>query len=160
MLSAVNPVLLCLVAAAMYAQPAHAACNIVNGVSYGDCAGVTVNAGTSPYKTIKGSDSISGIAEGAQVLRGGSLHVSGIADRVIVDEGGRSFVSGIVRYLEVSGVVTVTGQVDHLQLVAGGRAMVEGVLGYVSGVGTLHLSAGAVVGGEPTTSPRVVSLGQ
>ena len=139
---------------------ASAACNIVNGVAYGDCSGVTVNTQTVPFKTVAGSESISGLSEGAQVLAGGALLVSGMADRVIVDAGGSATVSGIVSVLEVAGTAKVTGQVDHLRLVAGGRAMVEGVVGTLSGVGTVQLAEGAVLGGSPTTSPKTLSLGQ
>lgn len=149
-----------LFAVGISAAPVFAACNVVNGVAYGDCSGVTINTGTSPFLTVDGTEFISGISEGAQVLRGGALHVSGIADRVIVDAGGAATVSGIVRYLEVSGAVTVTGQVDSLRLVDGGLADIEGIVSNVSGAGTLHLSEGAVVGGVPTTSPSVVTLTQ
>lgn len=148
------------VAVAVSANSALAACNIVNGTAYGDCSGVTLNSGASPFRTVSGAESISGIAEGAHVLSGGVLHVSGIAERVIVDAGGEATVGGIVRYLEVSGTVAIAGQVDSLRLVQGGRADVKGVIFDVSGAGTLHLSEGAVVGGVPTVAPRVVMLGQ
>lgn len=145
---------------AMSAQSVLATCNIVNGVAYGDCSGVTLNTGTSPFRTVDGAESISGVSEGAHVLSGGSLHVSGIADRVIVDAGGIATVTGIVRYLEVSGKVAITGQVDSLRLVSGGRADVEGIVSDISGEGTLHLSEGVVVDGVLTTAPRIVLLGQ
>ncbi|WP_203228082.1 hypothetical protein, partial [Roseovarius dicentrarchi] len=71
-----------------FATSGFAACNIVNGVAYGDCAGVSVNTGRTSFQVIDTYRTLSGISEGAQVLSGGSLVVSGTVQRVIVEQGG------------------------------------------------------------------------
>lgn len=131
------------------AAPADAACNIIDGKAYGDCAGVTVKTGSEPFREVAGYASISGISEGARVLLGGSLSASGISDRIIVEKGGRADVGGQVGSLQVAGSATITGMVDSVILVEGGEITLEGMAGRISGQGEAHLAAGSVVGGFP-----------
>lgn len=133
-----------------FASGAHAACNIVNGVAYGDCGSVTVNTGKAPFTTINNYGSLSGISEGAHVLDGGALTVSGVADRVIVEPGGSVRVSGIVTRLEVGGTAYVSGQVNTIVLRDGGQITVEGIVGTIFGRGFATFIAGSVVSGRPT----------
>ena len=49
------------------ATPAWAACNIINGKTYGDCSSVTVNTGRTPAIVVTDYHSVSGIIEGATV---------------------------------------------------------------------------------------------
>lgn len=132
------------------ATAASAACNIVNGVAYGDCAGVTVNTGRASFVVVETYRSLTGVSEGAQVLSGGSLSVSGTADRVIVDQGATADISGIVHQLEVRGTARVSGQVRFIQLQDGGRVTIEGTVGGIFGKGRASLEAGSVVAGRPT----------
>ena len=113
-------ILVCL----MLASSAQAACNVINGVGYGDCSGVTINAGKEPFRTIDNYGSISGISAGAHVIVGGTLSVSGVADRVVVDAGGSARVTGIVTRLEVSGDAHVSGSVNTIVLSDGGQVAV------------------------------------
>lgn len=136
----------------IFASSAHAACNIVNGVAYGDCAGVTVNTGKQPFTIISDYRSINGISEGARVASGGSLSVSGIADRVIVDQGGFARITGIVAQLEISGGAYVSGSVGTVLLLNGGQVTLEGIAGMITGEGTATLVEGAVVSGVPISS--------
>ena len=142
-------IILSLISASL-ATSATAACNIVNGKAYGDCAGVTVNTGRTAFQVIDRYHSLAGVSEGAQVRSGGSLSVSGLADRVIVEMGGAAYVSGVVRLLEVSGTASITGQVTSIILRDGGRVTIEGVVGGITGEGTAVLEAGSVIGGLPT----------
>lgn len=137
---------------------ANAACNIVNGVAYGNCAGVTVNTKQTPFQVIKSYGSLTGISEGAHVLAGGSLSVSGIADRVIVDRGGSARISGILHRLVVSGSASVTGQVGTILLRDGGRVTIDGIVGDISGNGTALLNIGAVISGHPTEKTHEVAF--
>lgn len=134
----------------MWAPSAQAACNIVNGVAYGDCAGVTVNTGREPFRTIDNHGTLSGISAGAHVLDGGTLSVSGTADHVIVDAGGSALITGVVTRLEVSGVANVSGQVNTLVLSDGGQVTIEGIVGVIFGLGHATLIEGSVVSGRPT----------
>ncbi len=139
------------------ATGASAACNIVNGRAYGDCAGVTVNTGSTPFQVIGTYRSRSGISEGAQVLSGGSLSVSGIADRVIVEQGGTAHISGTVQRLEVSGVAHVSGTVNSILLRDSGCVIVEGIVGGISGNGTALLETGSADAGRPTGATHEVT---
>lgn len=142
---------------AWLATNASAACNIVNGVAYGDCAGVTVNNGRATFEVVNSYRSLSGISEGAQVLSGGSVSVSGVADRVIVERGRTASVSGIVQRLEVSGTAHVSGQVNFILLRDRGRVTVEGIVSGISGNGFALLEAGSVIAGRPTDAALEVT---
>lgn len=137
--------------------PVLAACNIIGGQGYGDCAGVTINRGKEPFREITTLGSISGLSEGARVMSGGSLSVTGSADRIIVEEGGRATINGMVTTLIVSGSAQIEGVVSSLTL-KGGTADVNGVLHSYSGVGVLNLAAGSVVMGVPTEVDRTVTV--
>lgn len=140
---------------ASLATSAFAACNIVNGVAYGDCAGVTVNNGRAAFEVVDSYRSLPGISDGAQVLAGGS--VSGVADRVIVEKGGTASVSGIVQRLEVSGTAHVSGKVDFILLRDGGSVTVEGIVSGISGNGFALLEAGSIIAGRPTDATLEVT---
>jgi hypothetical protein len=140
-----------------FATSGFAACNILNGVAYGDCAGVSVNTGRTSFQVVDTYRTLSGISEGAQVLSGGSLMVSGTAQRVIVEQGGMAQVSGIVQQVEVSGTAQVSGQVGTILLRDGGRAIVQGIAGQILGNGTALLEAGSVVASRPTITTREVA---
>lgn len=135
-----------------FASGAHAACNIVNGVAYGDCGSVTINTGKVPFMTIDNYGSLSGISEGAHVLDSGTLTVSGVADRVVVEPGGSVQVSGIVSRLEVGGTAYVSGHVNTIVLRDGSKITVEGVVGTIFGRGFATFISGSVVSGRPTPS--------
>jgi hypothetical protein len=139
-----------------FATSVFAACNIVNGVAYGDCAGVSVNTGRTSFQVVDTYRNLSGISEGAQVLSGGSLVVSGTAQRVIVEQDGMAQISGIVQQVEVSGTVQVSGQVGTILLSDGGRAIVQGIVGQILGNGTALLEAGSVIAGHPTVTTREI----
>jgi hypothetical protein len=140
-----------------FATKGVAACNIVNGTAFGDCAGVSVHTGTTSFQVVDSYLSLTGISEGAKVLSGGSLIVSGIAQRVIVEEGGMAQVSGVVQHVEVSGTVQVSGKIGTILLQDGGRAIVQGIVDQITGNGTALLEAGSVIAGNPTTTTREVA---
>lgn len=135
--------------------PAEAACNIVNGKTYGDCSGVTVNLGRDAFQDVKNYSSITGLSAGARVLSGGVLSVSGMADRIIIEEGGRADISGMVGSLIVSGAATVSGTVTSAVLSGGGKITIEGVVGSISGVGEAHIREGSVIAGQPMEKNEV-----
>ncbi len=127
------------------------ACNIVNGKSYGDCSGVTINSGTNAYTEISSYRSESGIINGAQVKNGGTLHLSGISNgNIIVDKGGKLFVTGIVNgsIINNGGVIEIEGDVSNI-VANFGRTIISGNAAGVFGDGNVVFSKGAVIGGRP-----------
>lgn len=134
----------------MLASSAQAACNVINGVGYGDCAGVTINTRKDSFRTVDRYESISGISAGAHVIAGGNLYVSGMAEHVVVDTSGSVRVAGTVNRLEVSGDAHVSGSVNTIILRNGGQVTVEGIVGAILGEGHATLIEGSVVSGRPT----------
>ena len=132
-----------------------AACNIVGGKAYGDCAGVTVKTGSTAFEEVAGYKMISGVSDGVRVLSGGAVTVTGIADRVVIEDGGSALILGIAHSVtNKGGFVRVSGMVDVLSMV-GGRAVIEGQVGHVSGTfGELELLPGSVVSGVVTNETR------
>lgn len=57
-----------LIIACSFSTNTLAACNIVNGKAYGDCAGVSVNKGTKGKLTVSSHVYESGIIEGGESL--------------------------------------------------------------------------------------------
>ena len=139
----------CIILATVIAAPASASCNIVNGEDYGDCAGVTINRGSDAFREVSGNSSISGISDGARVVRGGRLSVSGIAQRVIVEDGAHAEIKGTANLVEVAGTAVISGSVAEIKL-SGGEVNISGVVGYVSGKGIIHARSGSVIEGVPT----------
>ncbi len=134
--------------------PTSAACNIVNGKAYGDCADVTVNRGTKPALQVRSASSASGIGGGATVFADGSLYLSGISNGdITVYRKGRLFLSGIVNgtVRNLGGVVEVDGILDSL-FTTGGEVTVGGTIGSVSGPGAVVFRRGSVLGGTPFDS--------
>lgn len=125
-----------------------AACNIVDGIAHGDCAGVVVNTSPRPALEVSGFWAEGGMVEGATVLAGGYLILSGISTGDIhVHPGGRLRVSGTV-----SGTVFSAGdvQIDGMAsavVATGGKVSVSGVVGRLSGSADFALEAGSVAEG-------------
>jgi hypothetical protein len=130
---------------------AEATCNIVNGTAYGDCTGVNVNRGKEPYSVVNDFKVVSGITEGATVVRGGSLVVTGIASEVKVEKGARLTVTGIVSTIRNDGgTVEIKGTVDTL-FQSAGATEIAGIVHSVQGNGgEITRRGGSVVGGVPT----------
>jgi hypothetical protein len=63
---------------------AHAACNIVGGKPYGDCAGVRVNESSKGHLAVRSYTSEGANIDGATVQKGGVLELSGISNENIV----------------------------------------------------------------------------
>jgi hypothetical protein len=132
-------------------QPAHAACNIVGGKAYGDCAGVTVRNGEKAPLNVRSSVFESDIVAGATVHSGGSLHLSGVSNGdIVVKRGGRLLVTGVVNgaVRNNGGVVEIEGIVAHLSS-DGGTATIGGQVGSFSGTGPARSKKGAVLQGVP-----------
>jgi hypothetical protein len=144
-------VALVLVSSWFVATTAEAACNIVNGTSYGDCTGVNVNHGKEPYSVVNGFKVVSGISEGATVVRGGSLLVTGIASEVKVEKGASLTVKGFVNAIRNDGgTVEIEGTVDTL-FQSAGTTVIAGIVHSVQGNGgEITRRRGSVVGGVPT----------
>jgi hypothetical protein len=142
-------VALVLVPSWFIATTAEATCNIVNGTSYGDCTGVNVNRGKEPYSVVNGFKVLSGIAEGATVVRGGSLPVTGIASEVKVEEGASLTVTGVVTTIR-NDAVEIKGTVDTLFQWAG-TTVIAGIVHSVQGNGgEITRRRGSIVDGVPT----------
>lgn len=102
--------------------PGHAACNIINGKAYGDCAGVRINEGIKGHLTVRSYTSEAGIIEGATVLKGGELDLSGISNGdIAVHKGARLRLTGIVNGTvnNLGGNVEVEGTLNHLHTIGG-----------------------------------------
>jgi hypothetical protein len=131
--------------------PCHAACNIINGKAYGDCAGVRINEGIKRRLTVRSYTTESGFIAGANILKGGELALSGISNGdITVQEGGRLVLTGMVEgtVKNLGGSVEIEGMLDHLYT-TGGSVVIGGTVGTVSGAGRIRYRKGAVVGGVP-----------
>ena len=129
----------------------YAACNIVGGEAYGDCAGITINKGTKGHLIVRSYTSEGGIIDGATVLQGGSLEFGGTSNNnITVHEGGRLRITGIVNGTvnNLGGVVEIEGSVDHLHTTKG-KVIIGGNIGRISGNGPIIYNEGAVIGGRP-----------
>ena len=138
---------------------AYAACNIVEGKAYGDCAGVAVNRGTSPFLEVRGASSENGIVTGATVYPGGSFHLYGISTGdITVHKGARLSVSGVVNgtVRNLGGTVDIEGTSASL-FTLGGVVTIGGTVGSVSGSGAVHFRRGSVLGGTPFESATLRS---
>lgn len=135
---------------AFQSAAASAACNIVNGQAYGDCTGVAVNTKASPFERVEDHKIISGVSEGAEVVRGGRLIVSGIAQEVTVRPGGHAQISGrVYRVQNEGGTVVISGIVSSL-VANGGRTEIAGIVDSIAGQGAVTRKPGSVIGGVPT----------
>jgi hypothetical protein len=131
--------------------PGYAACNVVDGKAYGDCAGVRFNDGIKGHLTVRTYISESGIIDGATVLNGGELDLSGISNgNITVHEGARLRMSGVVNgtVTNLGGNIEIEGTLDHLHT-TGGEVVIGGSVGSISGSGSVSYKKGAVVGGVP-----------
>lgn len=142
------PLAIVLVGAPSFTQ---AACNVVGGKAYGDCAGVRVNEGSKGHLTVRSYSSESAIIDGGTVLKGGVLELSGISNGdIVVHRGARLRLTGVVNgtVRNLGGTVEVEGILDRLYT-TGGNVVVGGNVGSVSGDGPVSYKKGAVVGGVP-----------
>jgi hypothetical protein len=144
-------VALVLVASCVIPAAAEAACNIVDGTPYGDCTGVNVNQRKEPYSVVNGFRVVSGITDGATVVKGGSLTVTGIASEAKVEKGARLTVQGIVSAVRNDGgTVEINGTVDTL-FQSAGATVIAGIVDSVQGSGgEITRRHRSVVGGVPT----------
>jgi hypothetical protein len=128
-----------------------AACNIVNGQAYGDCAGVTVNSYSKGFIKITAYKTESGIIAGANVLPGGSLYLSGISNGdIVVSKNAKLIVMGVVNgtVKNNGGTVEIEGSVDNV-VTNGGSTTIGGMVSYVTGSGKIVYKNGAIVSGKP-----------
>lgn len=128
-----------------------AACNIVNGEAYGDCAGVVINTKVE-FLNVSGNESASNIISGANIKSGGSLFLSGISEGdITVEKGGKLTVTGIVsgRVTNKGGKVNIDGKVDSLYIESGDTE-VSGIVDYTPHRNKLITNKGAVVNGIPS----------
>ena len=128
------------VTALLTPPPATAACNTVDGGSYGHCENFILNIGSGSYIEAWDVESVSGRIAGATVHNGGTLNFSGVSNGdLIVMAGGRLVVSGKVRgrIINEGGHVVISGVVDEL-VMRGGDARISGVVHYVSGHGRIN----------------------
>lgn len=129
----------------------YAACNVVNGKTYGDCSGYTVNTQSRGPITVSRYMSESGIISGAKIISGGSLHLSGVCEGdVNVGKGGTLVVTGMVNGTVINngGSVLIEGQVSNVTAISG-RTTIRGMVGYVNGNSKVTYKKGAVIGGKP-----------
>ena len=129
----------------------HAACNILNGKAYGNCAGVNVNKGSKGFIKVSTYKTESGIIAGANVLSGGILFLSGISNGdIVVSKRAKLTVTGIVNGTVINngGTVEIEGEVDSVAA-NGGSTTIGGTVSYVTGDGKVVYKSGAVVGGSP-----------
>lgn len=139
------------------------ACNIINGMAYGDCQNVQVHRGTRPALHVRSQVTESAVIAGATVYSGGSLDLTGIANGdVLVNRGGRLSVTGMVSATvrNNGGFVEIEGTIDRL-ISNGGNTVVSGQVGSFAGRGPVIFKKGSVLQGMPlvrrlrlpTTSP-------
>lgn len=87
--------------------PSYAACNVVDGKTYGDCAGVRVIEGTKGHLTVRAPTSEAAIIDGATILKGGALELSGISNGdITVHRGGQVIIGGNVGSVSGEGAVS------------------------------------------------------
>lgn len=125
-------------------------CNIVNGRAYGDCKEVKVNNGQKGKLIITSVVAESGMIDGAEVKRGGSLKLSGMSiGNITVEEGAILEVNGTV-----NGTITNNGGEVRIngtaRLIHVNRGMLEvsGTVDAVTGNGTITYKKGSVIGGK------------
>lgn len=143
--------LIFIIMSVLFALNANAACNIVNGKAYGDCAGVTVSQNTKGIITVSSYQSESGVIDGARVKSGGSLSLSGICNgNIEVSKGGTLTVTGIVNgtVKNNGGIIEIEGQVSHVSAISG-KTTIGGIVSGVSGESKIIYRSGAVIGGVP-----------
>lgn len=129
----------------------YAACNIVNGKAYGDCAGVTLNTGSKGIIKVSSNKTESGIIEGANLLEGGSLYLSGTCNGdITVNKNGKLVVTGIVNgtVKNNGGIIEIEGEVFSVVANAG-KTTISGIVLYVRGRSKIVYKSGAVIGGKP-----------
>jgi hypothetical protein len=132
-----------------------AACNIVNGKTYGNCENVTVRHGAAQVLNVRSSVTESAIVSGATVHSGGSLHLSGISNGdIVVKRGGQLFITGVVNATvrNEGGTVEIEGIIGSL-VSNGGKATVGGQVGSFSGKGPVDFNKGAILQGAPFEKP-------
>ena len=145
-------------AAIVIAAPtaAYAACNIINGRPYGDCANVQVNTTIKPHVEVRTPVLERGMIAGATVLDGGTLILYGTSTGRIVVKGGTLVVIGVVQQTirNEGGWVHLEGIADQIEAL-GGTTQVEGVVNRrILGSGVVNIKDGAVIGGVAFEAPR------
>ena len=134
----------------------NAACNIIDGKAYGDCADVSINYGSKGIINVTVYKSESGIITGANVHAGGTLYFSGISSGdIVVDKSAKLTVTGIVNgtIRNNGGYVEIEGEVDSVVANAGSTT-ISGIVSYVTGNGKVIYKSGAVIGGKPVESNK------
>ena len=129
----------------------YAACNIIDGRGYGDCAGVNIRSGPQKALEVRGHIAESAIVEGATVYAGGSLNLSGISNGdILVHRGAQFTLTGVVNgaIRNEGGSIRIEGIVHRLES-NGGNVVVGGNVGSVSGSGPITFKIGSVLGGIP-----------
>ena len=143
--------LLFIVATIVVSMPAYSACNIVNGVAYGDCSSVNVSSASKGILRVTSYFSESGIIAGANISKGGYLNLSGISNgNISVSKGGRLVVSGIVNGVvsNSGGSVKIEGTVTSV-IANSGLTTIAGIVSHVDGKGKIKYKTGAVINGKP-----------
>ena len=145
-----------LVAGALLATQALAACNIVDGKPYGECTAVQVNSASKGTLNVNGSHEESSIVDGANVHAGGKLQLSGISNGdIIVHAKGTLLVTGVVSgtVRNEGGSISIDGTVNRLES-SGGSAQISGIVGTLGGSGPVTIHKGAILSGIPTERER------
>ena len=118
-----------------YSGYSYAACNIVGGKAYDDCAGVSINKSPAQFLKVSSYISEGGIINGAKIYTGGTLYLSGISNSdITVAKGGKLTVTGIVNATIINngGIVKIEGDVSSL-IAKGGKTIIGGIVSHVSG---------------------------
>ncbi len=132
-----------------YSGCSYAACNIVDGKAYGDCAGVSINKSPAQFLKVSSYISEGGIINGAKIYTGGTLYLSGISNSdITVAKGGKLTVTGIVNATIINngGIVKIEGDVSSL-IAKGGKTIIGGIVSHVSGNAKVIYKPGAVISG-------------
>jgi hypothetical protein len=124
-----------------------AACNVINGKSYGDCGNVNIIDNLKGMMEIRSDESVPGIISGAIVRSGGSMYLTGISKGDIkVEKGGRLVVKGMVNgtVTNYGGLVEIDGKVDSVNAIKG-ITEIGGIVSYVTGSGKVVYKRGAII---------------
>ena len=125
-----------------------AACNVINGKSYGDCGNVNIIENLKGIMVISSDESVPGIISGARVKPGGSMYLTGISKGdITVEKGARLIVKGIVNgtVTNYGGLVEIDGKVDSVNAIDG-VTRIGGIVSFLTGPGKVEYKTGAITG--------------